>query len=370
MRKLFGRLTTIKSLNDDVQRRGKIVVMLALSLQLMALLSLPLSFLTPRPVAGMLATLGAIFIDTLVLMLARRGQVTLSGYLLLTAIAGPILGGGYASEELSSYAMFLVLPIVVASLILRPAQVWLVFALMLGGVALLAGLSAPELRSDTEWLTLIINSVFLIFITTVLGFLGSWVTDTVFRSARELRVAAEQSAVALERANAELDERVAERTGALQQALADVEARSADQAALLHEVEQQRVVIRELSVPVLPMSDSTLVMPLVGALDTVRLNDLQQQALTAIERSSARRLLLDITGVPIVDTQVAKGLINVMQAARLLGAEVVLVGVRPEVAQAVVGLGLSLSGMQTFRDLQTALTTSSTRPNRSVSAAI
>ena len=110
-----------------------------------------------------------------------------------------------------------------------------------------------------------------------------------------------------------------------------------------------------MSVPVLPVSDSTLVMPLVGALDTERLQLLQSQALRAIERSPARTLILDITGVPIVDSQVAQGLLAVVQAARLLGAEVLLVGIRPEVAQAIVALGLNLFGLQTHNDLQSAL---------------
>jgi rsbT co-antagonist protein RsbR len=106
---------------------------------------------------------------------------------------------------------------------------------------------------------------------------------------------------------------------------------------------------------VLPVSDSTLVMPLVGALDTERLRLLQDQALQAIERAHARTLILDITAVPIVDSPVAQGLIVVVRAARLLGTEVLLVGVRSEVAQAIVGLGLSLPGLQSYNNLQGAL---------------
>jgi rsbT co-antagonist protein RsbR len=90
-------------------------------------------------------------------------------------------------------------------------------------------------------------------------------------------------------------------------------------------------------------------------LDAERLQLLQDQALHAIERSPAHTLILDITGVPIVDSQVAQGLIGVVQAARLLGTEVLLVGIRPEVAQAIVTLGLSLSELRTHNDLRGAL---------------
>lgn len=120
-------------------------------------------------------------------------------------------------------------------------------------------------------------------------------------------------------------------------------------------VEQQREAIREMSVPILPINATTLVMPLVGALDTERLRLAQEQALQAIERTSAQRLILDITGVPIVDTQVAQGLIQIVRAGQLLGAEVMLVGIRPEVAQAIVGLGIDLHSVATQSSLQSGL---------------
>ena len=138
---------------------------------------------------------------------------------------------------------------------------------------------------------------------------------------------------------------------------AQLEAESAREqiAAQLAQIEEQRTAIRDMSVPVLPLTKSTLVMPLVGALDSERLRLLQDQALHAIEQTSARRLLLDITGVPVVDTQVAQGLLKVVAAARLLGAEVVLVGIRPEVAQSIVGLGVQLGEVVTQSTLQSGI---------------
>jgi rsbT co-antagonist protein RsbR len=82
----------------------------------------------------------------------------------------------------------------------------------------------------------------------------------------------------------------------------------------------------------------------------------QQQALQAMERSSARQLILDITGVPVVDEVVARGLIQVVAAARLLGVETVVVGIRPEVAQALVALGIDLSHLTTYSSLQDSFT--------------
>jgi rsbT co-antagonist protein RsbR len=135
----------------------------------------------------------------------------------------------------------------------------------------------------------------------------------------------------------------------------EAEATREQLAAQLAVVEQQHLTIREMSVPVLPVRSSTLVMPLIGALDSTRLALMQAQALQAIKRSRTRQLILDITGVPVIDTQVALGLTQLVQAAQLLGANVDIVGIRPEVAQTLVGLDVELRAMRTFSNLQAAL---------------
>jgi rsbT co-antagonist protein RsbR len=157
---------------------------------------------------------------------------------------------------------------------------------------------------------------------------------------------------ALRDSQATLEGQVTERTASLQQALDDLQARSEAQTRLLDETAQQRATIRALSLPVLPVSDTTLAIPLVGALDADRLRDLQEQTLRAIERSGARRLVLDITGVPAVDDEVAQGIVQVAQAVQLMGARVVLAGIRPEVAQALVSLDADLDDLETAATLQ------------------
>jgi CHASE3 domain sensor protein/anti-anti-sigma regulatory factor len=144
------------------------------------------------------------------------------------------------------------------------------------------------------------------------------------------------------------------------------EASHAQIAEQLDVIDQQQTMIRDMSVPVLPLLASTLVMPLVGALDSQRLALMQEQALQALQRSSARQLILDITGVPIVDTQVALGLTQLVQAAQLLGTRVSIVGIRPEVAQALVGLGISLPNIKTFSTLQLGVAQALAAETRSV----
>lgn len=120
-------------------------------------------------------------------------------------------------------------------------------------------------------------------------------------------------------------------------------------------ISEQRTLLAEINTPVLPLTRSALVMPLVGALDAQRMLQAQERALQMVEHAHARYLLLDITGVPVVDTLVGQGLISLVAAARLLGCTVFMVGVRPDVAQTIVSLGLDLSSVTTFSTLQNGI---------------
>ncbi|MGC8801248.1 STAS domain-containing protein [Chloroflexus sp.] len=159
----------------------------------------------------------------------------------------------------------------------------------------------------------------------------------------------------LSQANKALEVRVAERTAALQAALAKSEQRQAEMMAVLAENERQRQEIQALSVPILAVRDGMLVMLLVGALDGVRLALAQQRALQAVSDSRARWLLVDVTGVPFLDQAAADGVIALARSVRLLGARLVLIGVGPEVAQTMVGLKMELHAIDVVRDLRDAL---------------
>jgi len=165
-------------------------------------------------------------------------------------------------------------------------------------------------------------------------------------------VEAQSANAALHGEQALLEAQVAERTASLQHALDDLATRAAEQAHLLAETEQQRGAIRALSLPILPINQTTLAAPLIGAFDSQRLSELQQQMLQAIERSGAATLVLDITGISAIDREVALGILRVARAVRLMGARIVLAGIRPEVAQAIVSLGMDLNGLQTAATFQ------------------
>jgi rsbT co-antagonist protein RsbR len=126
-------------------------------------------------------------------------------------------------------------------------------------------------------------------------------------------------------------------------------------AARLKTIEDQQHVIQQLSVPILPLTGGTLVMPLIGLLDHERMQLVRQQALQAVETSQARHLIMDITGVPLIDADVAQGLVQIGAGVRLLGGQPLLVGIRPEVAQTLASLSIPLSTFITRATLQNAI---------------
>jgi rsbT co-antagonist protein RsbR len=120
-------------------------------------------------------------------------------------------------------------------------------------------------------------------------------------------------------------------------------------------IQMQSGLLAELSTPLIPLTQAVVVMPLIGSIDSRRAQQVLDTLLHGITARHARTAILDITGVPIVDTHVAGALIRAAQAAQLLGAQVVLTGIRPEVAQTLVGMGTELQGIVTRSDLQSGI---------------
>jgi anti-anti-sigma factor len=114
----------------------------------------------------------------------------------------------------------------------------------------------------------------------------------------------------------------------------------------------QDVLLAELSTPLLRISEGSLVLPLIGAIDSSRAQRVVESLLNAVDAQRAELVILDITGVPVVDTQVANVLLQCARAVRLLGASMILTGIRPDVAQTIVALGIDLSDIITRADLR------------------
>jgi rsbT co-antagonist protein RsbR len=124
---------------------------------------------------------------------------------------------------------------------------------------------------------------------------------------------------------------------------------------LERQLDAQADMLRRLSTPIIPVNEDVLVVPFIGTLDKERTQQIQEQLLAAIVDKRAKMAIIDMTGVPVVDTDSVGALVRIGQAVRLLGAEVVLTGIRPEVAQSLVSLQADISGVVTQRDLQSGI---------------
>lgn len=131
-------------------------------------------------------------------------------------------------------------------------------------------------------------------------------------------------------------------------------------------VSQQRQALQELSAPLLPIFDNISVMPLVGTIDTDRARQIMESLLVGVVKHRSEVVLIDITGVPIVDTMVAHHIIQAAEAVRLVGSKPMLVGIRPEIAQTIVNLGINLEQLITTNTLQKGMERALALTNREI----
>jgi len=117
-------------------------------------------------------------------------------------------------------------------------------------------------------------------------------------------------------------------------------------------IRQQQEAIRELSTPVLQVRERLLILPIIGVIDSQRAKQLTEQLLRGIRNNRAKVVVVDITGVPTIDSTVANHLVQTVEASRLMGASVIITGLSSEIAQTLVTIGVDLSKMNAVGDLQ------------------
>jgi predicted ATPase/GAF domain-containing protein/anti-anti-sigma regulatory factor/tRNA A-37 threonylcarbamoyl transferase component Bud32 len=217
--------------------------------------------------------------------------------------------------------------------------------------------------------------------TTGVLYLENGAASGAFTAARVelLGLLASQAAIAIENAaliarveaaNARLGNDVQARTTELQRSneelfstnaklaleLKERERAEAEREALREEMlaaQQER--ISELSAPLLPISEDVLVMPIIGAVDRERAAQIMDTALTGAQRTRARVVILDLTGMRSIDTTMVSALLSVATALRLLGTQPLITGIRPDLAQTMTGLGVDLQGLTTLSTLRAGI---------------
>lgn len=138
-----------------------------------------------------------------------------------------------------------------------------------------------------------------------------------------------------------------------QEARVDLELKEKDE--LIHLLKEQQKAIQELSTPVLQVSTHILVLPLIGVIDTTRAQQIVEQLLNRIVETQANIVIIDVTGVPVIDSAVANHLLQTVQAAKLLGATTILTGISIANAQTIVSLGIDLKDIITCNTLRAGI---------------
>jgi rsbT co-antagonist protein RsbR len=131
-------------------------------------------------------------------------------------------------------------------------------------------------------------------------------------------------------------------------------------------ISRQQEELLELSTPVVKLWDGILALPMIGTLDSARTQVVMETLLQAIVETNSKVAIIDITGVPTVDTLVAQHLIKTITAARLMGAECIISGVRPQIAQTIVHLGINLTDVITKAKLADAFALALAKSGRTV----
>lgn len=153
----------------------------------------------------------------------------------------------------------------------------------------------------------------------------------------------------------DMQQEMLELTSELAQAQREAQRQNRSLQKLLQEQQQLLQTIQELTAPAVPIWDRVLLMPLVGNIDTERSQHITEQLLERASSTGAEYVILDLSGISVVDTGVAKHLIATAQALKLIGVQTVLVGVSPGIAETVVQLGIDLRGFLVQSDLQHAM---------------
>jgi rsbT co-antagonist protein RsbR len=148
---------------------------------------------------------------------------------------------------------------------------------------------------------------------------------------------------------------LAEAKRELNRALVQAETINRELEGKLETIEMQQAAIRELSTPIIEVWAGVLCLPVVGVVDSQRSAEMTETLLETIVAKQARMAIVDITGIDVMDTKTADHFIKMARAVRLLGAECIVSGINPGIAQTLTHIGVDLTGVRTLRSLRDAL---------------
>ncbi len=342
---LLPESITTSLMDEDRERRRALFVEVAeVSAGIAATASMAYAvayFVLPSRPWQVIVSFGLLFSVAPVILiarwLARRGYLEAGAFLF--AIYSTLSIGGITLFIPATFpwaAVTLVVLIILMGMVLDPIAA---YAVAFGGGVLYVVLNLLIRRQliipldIPEIAVLIVGGIFYTMIFFLVAFLSWLATSGLKQALQESRQRADELQEASQR-QAEM--------------LAELEERTAEQARLL-------ALVEELSAPVIPIFEDTVALPLVGGIDSRRAQRITTDLLEGISQRRAKIAIIDITGVPAVDTAVVNSLMRAVQAAELMGCQVVLTGIRPEIAHTLVVLGVDLGEVVTLRNLQSGI---------------
>jgi rsbT co-antagonist protein RsbR len=335
----FSHLTTIRHADPQLRRRGRSLAIIVLTMMALSFLLIPLVFVGGMQLSGMLVVGVSLLIYGLVLSLAHRGHVTLGGWIAAMCVTLGVTGSALGDPSIApatTYVgmVFLAFSVLIVSLVMPSARVWWALLINLAALAAAVGFNRNVSLADPGVAVVLILSVILLVGVACLAYLGARVTEQALGTA-------------------EMNEQRA--TEALAQAQTQAHALEAQATALIEAEQRQRQLVATLESPTVAVAEGVLLAPIVGTIDSTRAQQITSRLLEDISAQRVNLLIIDIAGVSLVDTAVAKALIHTIQAVRLLGCEVVLTGITASVATTLTHLGIALEGVQTLRSPQDVL---------------
>lgn len=339
---------TPRTADENLRRQGYLVIIVAVALTILSLILGVNALSNGQSILTTIVTLAGTVLYIACIMMARAGMVRPAAYLITWVPCIGIFLTILATPNPIAI-VFLAIPILLTSIVLPSLQV---FPISL--FSLLVMLYAVSRVWPTDG-GVFISAIFFNLMIGGLAYLSARsvenALDKAQRASRDLATANQ----ALKATNTLLEDRVAQRTEELQQREQRLQQALADLQQTLDDLRRSQETIQQLSAPILPVAPGVLVAPLIGTVDDRRVEVLMSGLLSETERTRARYLIIDITGIPVIDTYVAQALIHAADAVRMLGAQVIITGIRPEVAQTLVALRIDLGQIVTLSTLQSGV---------------
>ena len=318
-------MPTFLGTRRDDQRQRQRLTRTSLIIGVATLLDIPLLILGSNTELLALAV-GLLVADIAAFILARRGMGVLGGWILSLALLTATLIALPLDSLNKPIMLAYVIPLLVAGFVVSSQ------AVVMSGVILIVTLAVRLFTQANDLPAPLIIGLF------------SLITGLLWIILRDL----EHS---LERANKSTEEAELARSETATQHEKTIQSNQELQTAYSQQ-QQLLDTIQELETPIMPLNDNLLIVPLIGHVDSRRAQNINERVLGAVHAQRSAFVILDISGVTVVDTQVAQHIHQLIQSLKLLGASVTVTGIKPEVATTMIGLGIDFGAAQTAGSLQ------------------